>query len=133
MPVAIFILVIMALLAAAIVQTSSRNNLSAAQEILSTRAFYAAESGASWGMSQLLFNAGGSASKAFSDTRCTGTVNAQTLNFSAPGLVGCSAALVCTIETVGTIGYYQVTSAGVCGAGQVQARRVIQVGGKNGL
>ena len=53
MPVAVFILVIMALLAAAIVQLSSPNNISAAQEILSTRAFYAAESGASWAMSQL--------------------------------------------------------------------------------
>lgn len=132
MPIAVFVLVIMALLAAAIVQISSRNNLSSAQEVLSTRAFYAAESGASWAMSQLFFNSAGSATKAFSDTTCASPVNGQTLNFTVPGLAGCSAVLACTAETIDAIGYYRVTSTGACGAGQVQATRVVQVGGRNG-
>jgi len=133
LPIAVFILVIMSLLAAAIVQLSSRNNLSSAQEVFSTRAFYAAESGASWAMSQLFFNATGSATKAFSDIQCGSPVNGKTLNFTAAGLGGCSATLSCSVDTVGSTGYYRIVSTGVCGTGQVQARRVVEVGGRNGL
>lgn len=133
LPVAVFILVIMAVLAAAIVQLSSRNNLSSAQEVFSTRAFYAAESGASWAMSRLFFNAGGSADKTFSDAQCaSNAVNNNTLTFTVAGLAGCSANITCSANTVDAVGYYRVVSTGLCGAGQVQARRVVEVGGRNG-
>jgi len=134
LPVAVFILVIMAVLAAAIVQIASRNNLSSAQEVISTRAFYAAESGASWAMSRLFFNAAGSADKIFSDGQCaSAAVNNKTLTFTVDGLAGCSANITCSADTVGSTGYYRVVSTGVCGAGPVQARRVIEVGGRNGF
>jgi len=133
LPVAVFVVVIMALLAAAIVQLSSRNNLSSAQEVFSVRAFYSAESGASWAMSQLFFNSAGSANKAFSDTRCSGSVNGATLTLPSPGLAGCSATLTCVAETEGATGYYRVVSAGSCGSGQVQASRVVEVSGRNNL
>ena len=133
LPVAIFVLVIMALLAAAIVQLSSRNNLSSAQEVFSTRAFYAAESGASWAMSQLFFNSTGSADKTFSDAACSGPVNGQSLTFSNEGLNGCRASLSCSAETIATTGYYRIVSTGTCGTGDVQATRVVEVGGRNDL
>jgi len=133
LPVAVFIVVIMALLAAAIVQLSSRNNLSSAQEVFSVRAFYAAESGASWAMSQLFFNSTGSADKDFSDLSCNASVDVATLTFAPPGLAGCRAVLTCNAEEVGTTGYYQVVSTGSCGSGQVQATRVVAVGGRNAL
>jgi len=132
LPIAVFILVIMALLAAAIVQLSSRNNLSSAQEVFSTRAFYAAESGASWAMSRLLFNTGSSVTKADSDIQCGNPVNGKTINFTPAGLAGCSATLSCSVDTVGSTGYYSIVSTGVCGAGQVQATRVVEVGARNG-
>lgn len=132
LPVAVFVLVIMAILAAAIVQLSSRNNLSSAQEVFSTRAFYAAESGASWAMSRLFFNASGSADKAFSDAQCVNPVNNKTLVFTVSGLAGCSVSLTCSADTVGSTGYYRVVSTGVCGTGEVQARRIVEVGGRNG-
>lgn len=133
LPVAVFILVIMALLAAGIATLSSHSNLSAAQEELSNRAFYAAESGASWGMSRLFFNAGGAANKTFSDGACDAIGASFNLPFTQTGLSGCSAVVSCTRQTSGTVGYYTLQSAGNCGTGQAQAVRRVQVGAKNGL
>ena len=131
LPVVVFILVIMALLAAGITQLSSRSNLAAAQEELSNRAFFAAESGASWAMSRLFFNSGGSADKTFSDTACT-AVSGAVLNFTQAGLATCSATLSCSSQTVGTAGFYTVRSQGACSTGQTQTLRTVEVGAKNG-
>lgn len=133
LPVTVFVVVIMALLAVAVVQLASRSNLATAQELFSTRAFYAAESGASWAMSRLFFNESGSATKGFSDGQCHSAVNNQVLNFAVAGLAGCRATLACKATASGATGYYDVVSTGVCGAGDVQATRVIRVGGRNDL
>lgn len=132
LPVAIFVLVIMALLAAGLVQLSAVSNLAAAQEELSNRAFYAAESGASWAMASLFFDAGGTADKSYSDAACTAVGGASTLNFSQPGLYTCSATVSCSAQTINLTGYYSIQSVGRCGTGQGQAVRNIEVGAKNG-
>ncbi len=131
LPVAVFILVIMALLAAGISRLSSQGNMAAAQEELSNRAFFAAESGASWAMSRLFFNAGGTADKAFSDAACA-AVSGATLNFARPGLATCSATLGCSTQAVGTTGFYTVQSQGTCSSGQTQTFRTVAAGAKNG-
>lgn len=140
LPIAVFILVIMALLAAGIVQLSSQSNLSAAQEELSNRAFYAAESGASWAMSKLFFNAVGSADRAFSDVACD-NIGAPPNISSTLGLVSCTLSVscacldvggACASQAVGQPNYYTVVSTGTCGSGQVQGVRTIEVGAKNG-
>lgn len=132
LPIAVFILVIMALLAVGIAELSSRSNLSAAQEELSNRAFYAAESAASWGMSRLFFNAGGSADKAFSDNACAAIGGSFNMAFNQPGLRTCFAVIGCSAQTANSTGYYRIASIGTCGTGQAQAIRRIEVGGKNG-
>ncbi len=131
LPVVVFILVIMALLAAGITQLSSRSNLAAAQEELSNRAFFAAESGASWAMSSLFFNAGGAADKAFSDAACT-AVSGSVLNFARAGLATCSATLSCSNQALGTAGFYRLQSQGSCSTGQTKTFRTVEVGAKNG-
>jgi len=131
MPVAIFILVIMALLAAGIIGLASQSNRSALQEEFSNRAFYAAESGASWAVTRLLTETG-MASKVDSDSACT-FINAGTngqINFSADGLSDCSAQVSCDLdEDVTTnISYYKINSAGSCGTWALRATRRLEVG-----
>jgi len=138
MPVAVFVLVIMALLAAAIVQLASRSHFSATQEEISNRAFYAGESGASWGLSRLFFNSAGVADRAFSDAVCD-AMGASPSLAGASGLAGCTVAVTCeckglancAVQTAGAANHYTLVSTGTCGSGQVRGLRTIQVGAKN--
>lgn len=132
LPIAVFVLVIMALLAAALVQISSRSNLAAAQEELSNRAFFAAESGASWAMSLLFFNAAGAADKAHSDTACAAIGAGSPLSYTTRGLYTCTATIACSSQLVNLTSYYSINSQGRCGTGAVQGIRTIQVGAKSG-
>lgn len=138
LPIAVFILVIMALLAVGIAQLSSRSNLSATHEELSNRAFYAAESGAQWAMSTLFFDPGGSANRSFSDSACD-SLGAPPVISGTLGLSGCTLTVTCvcqglancTDQVAGAANYYTVRSTGTCGSGQVQGIRTIEVGAKN--
>lgn len=138
LPIAVFVLVVMALLAVAIAQLSSRSNLSATHEELSNRAFYAAESGASWAMSRLFFNGAGTADRSFSDLACDNLGATPSLN-SIAGLATCSASVTCACvglancaaQAAGETNYYTIESTGTCGSGQVLATRKLQVGAKN--
>ncbi len=135
LPIAVFVLVIMALLAAAIVQLSSYSNIASTQEELSNRAFYAAESGASWAMSRLFFNTGVPADRAYSDTQCAALGGPPVLT-SAAGLRDCTVAVTCiaAASMSGTASLYTINSIGTCAGGTAaEAIRTIQVGAKNGL
>lgn len=117
MPMVVFILVIMTLLATAIMRLSTTGAISIANEIDANRAFYAAESGAQWAMNQLFPPAGGGGV----------CFAATTLNFSATGLTGCSANIQC--QNSGSFNgstHFIVTSSGNCGS----ATRQIEVGAK---
>ncbi len=137
LPVAVFVIVIMALLAVGIVQLSSRSNISATQEELANRAFYAAESGASWAMSRLFFNTLGPATRAYSDAGCDGLGGPPV--FATQGLATCTVSLSCSCpglancaaQAIGLTNYYRITSTGICGTGQVQGIRTIEIGAKN--
>ncbi|MCB1662879.1 MAG: pilus assembly PilX N-terminal domain-containing protein [Pseudomonadales bacterium] len=131
LPIAVFILVIMALLAVGIAQLSSRSNLSATHEELSNRAFYAAESGASWAMSRLFFNASGPADSTHSNLECTAIGASSNLSFSQAGLYSCSAVVSCVSQSGSNASYYTINSQGSCGSGQVQAIRKLEIGAKN--
>ena len=129
MPVVIFIIVIMALLAAAIVQLSGQSNRAAMQEEISNRAFYSAESGASWAMTRI-FDAAGANSQSMADGICNSGVNGQILSFNVAGLNGCNASLTCNVSSAGSASFYRVTSVGSCTFGSVQAARTVQVGAR---
>ena len=127
-PLAAFIIVIMGLLALTIARFSGQSTLALAQEAISTQAFYAAESGAQYGMNQLFYDTGTVLTRALVDGNCT-AVNGDTVNFSGAGLNNCSATISCsfTADAGNTTSFYTLASTGNCGSGSVTAQRTVQV------
>jgi len=123
LPLAIFIITVLAVIGAVMVTLSQSGQQSTALEIQSIRAFYAAESGAQIGLHNIFPIAGGSIGAA----GCT----ALSINqpFSTIGLQGCNAAVNCTPQTVSGDTYYIINSTGTCQMGGVHstARRSIEV------
>ena len=117
LPVAIFILILMALIAAAVVSIYSKSLDGVSQEVLSTRAFYAAESGAQHVLGQLFPLAGGAAN-------CQAN---SSLSFSANGLNNCQAAMSCNSTTIGSQVFYNIQSTGDCSTGSTRAVREVQI------
>lgn len=125
-PLALFILVVMGVLALTISRTSMQTQASAIQEFTSVQAFYAAESGAQRGMQRLFLNA--DITRPGVNGRCSGW--SQTFNFSSDGLKACTARVNCVFVTdaENIRSFYTVTSIGSCGTDQYRAERTIQVG-----
>lgn len=126
LPLALFILVVMGVLALTISRTSIQTQTSSIQEFTNIQAFYAAESGAQRGMQHLFLNA--AILRADVDGRCAGWN--QAVSFTAAGLRACTAQVSCTFTTdAGNIrSFYTLTSVGICGTEQYRAERTIQVG-----
>lgn len=116
--VAIFILVIMSLIGAAMVTIMQRGQESASTAILSTRAYFAAQSGAQWALSRL-FPLNGSAAV------CTAPY--PTINYSSTGLAGCRAVVNCSSTNAGGKTYYTLDSSGSCSLAGVSAVREVEV------
>jgi MSHA biogenesis protein MshP len=115
----LFTIIIVSLLAAALMRLNSQSNISNAHQVISTRAFFAAESGAHLQSLAIFPVAGGGGA--------AGCVSAN-YNFTNSGLNGCSASVSCSTTTISGKNYYQVTSAGQCNSGQsMQATRTIIV------
>ncbi|WP_111640424.1 pilus assembly PilX family protein [Marinimicrobium alkaliphilum] len=135
LPVALFILVAMSVLALAIARTSSQTHVAATQELVSVQTFYAAESGLQAGFSRLLFPEADD--RAVTDANCS-TINSSGLSFDATGLASCTVALscICTDENgaaCGTdpdaqISYYRLLSEASCGSGSLSAQRTLEAG-----
>lgn len=115
----LFLLVIVSLLAAAMARLNQGGSNAVSIEIQSTRALFAAESGAQRAAMQLFPIGGGTPG-------CGGVTTP--VNFPAGGLGNCSANLVCTWSDAAGRRVYTITSEGVCGAGDDFARRSITVG-----
>lgn len=113
----LFAIIIMSLLAAGLMRLNSQSTTANTQQVISTRAFFAAESGAQL-QAMALFPVSG-----------VGACANQIYNFSTTnGLSGCTATTSCTNTTINGVNYYQVNSVGQCNAGQpLQATRTIQV------
>lgn len=128
LPVAIFVLVLLSLLGAAMTRMLATGAQSVGFEVLSTRAFYAAESGAQWGMNTLFPPVSNPAGTCFAQ---------QDLNFSTSGLAGCSAQVTCAGPVVvanaggATSTQFRISSRGTCGSGTDTTTRVIEVGAQN--
>lgn len=128
MPLALFIVVVMGLLALALARTTTQTSLASAQEFLSLQAFYAAESGAQRGMHELF--PPGPIVRAGVNGRCEGF--SETMSFSGvQGLSSCSAEVSCVCVSCAPTdptSFYTITSIGRCGSGVIRAERVIKVG-----
>ncbi len=124
-PLAAFIVVGIAALAIAISRFGGQNTMSTTQEGLSIQAFYAADSGAQYGMSSVFFSA---TDRAATDTNCL-AVNGASLSFSVSGLSLCSAMLTCSIanDSANTTSFYTIRSAATCGTSDIFAERTIAV------
>lgn len=121
LPIAIFVITVLALIVTSMAQQQESAAAAVSQQILSQRAFYAAESGAQAGVTQALYG-GGCAS-----------VTATPIKFSDAGLNSCTASLSCApvqadiegssgLETVFTL-----KSVGQCGSGAEAAFRTVEV------
>lgn len=112
---AIFTIVVVGLLSVAMSKMVENDQNSQSYEILSLKAFLAAESGAQLGVNRLLPPAGG------------GICGAMTFNFDDVALKSCQAVISCSPIVVGTETYYTLTSSGQCQAGPFVAERAVQV------
>jgi MSHA biogenesis protein MshP len=117
LPVAIFILVVMALVAVAAVSIMQTGQSGVSNDVMSTRAFYAAESGAQQALQQLFPLSGGAAA-------CNASVNQS---YSTDGLNNCSSTTTCSSQLVNGKNYYILNSTGICASGDIQAVRQVEV------
>lgn len=111
---AIFVITVMALLAALIFQLVRNNAETTQEEILLVRAFYAAESGVQLELNKVFPPDGAAGS-------CAAGPNAY--DFADEGLNGCAAETSCSALVVSAETYYTVRSTGTCG----DVSRTVQV------
>lgn len=118
LPVAIFILIVMALLGTAIVSIMLSSQQGVSSEVLSTRAFFSAESGAQYALGQIfpLDGSPGSCQAPYA-----------TLNLTSTGFAGCNADVSCSSTTIGSNVYYTITSTGNCDFAGSGATRQIEL------
>lgn len=118
LPVAIFVITVLALLVAGMAQLQESGAQSVSLQIQSQRAFYAAESGAQVAAADALYN-----------SVCD--AGPKSLDYTEAGLISCSADLSCSVEEVDINGdgndesVYTIKSVGQCGSGA--ALRTVEV------
>ncbi|MHB8249036.1 MAG: hypothetical protein ACYDCX_09170 [Acidithiobacillus sp.] len=107
----IFIIVVLALLLAALAYINAQSNQNTAYQIASTRAYWAAQSGAEWGVWQVTANNGSCASQT--------NLSLSYANTSNAGLAGCTATVACSSAPTASVTSYRVSSQGTCPAGNL--------------
>jgi len=118
LPSALFLIVVMVLIVAAINQLNEMNATAYGRDWLNMRAFYAAETGAQMAATYQLSSETAPA--------CTGSfINNH--SFSQAGLNGCRTSVSCSSQVVNSKTYITLTSTGQCGSGADISQRVIQI------
>jgi len=119
--IAIFVIVVMALLAAGLVKILASTAESVAYEVIGTRAYAAAQTGAQWQLLEVFPHD--------TDTRtaCQSTITEPDFS-SVEGLKDCTATVTCNDdgEFDGTT-YYIITSVGKCEVGGVITSRTVEI------
>ena len=123
LPLAAILIVGIGGLAVAIGRIHNQANHSSIFEGLSLQAFYAAESGVSYGLTQVLFD---QTNRTAADASCTSL--STTLNFTVTGLSSCSASVSCrvAVDSGNTTSLYTVISSATCGEGEFIAERTVE-------
>ncbi|MHA7926908.1 MAG: pilus assembly PilX family protein [Marinobacter sp.] len=120
LPVAIFIITVLALIVTSMAQQQESSGAAVSQQILSQRAFYAAESGAQAAVTEVLHEGG------------CGSVPSS-LDFTQAGLKNCSARLECSSVQADIDGdsnpetVFTLISEGQCGSGAEETSRTVEV------
>lgn len=112
---AIFVIVVVSLLAVAMSRMLAADHIAQSYEILGLKAFLAAESGAQLGVNRLMppDNAGSCVDRTF-------TLTATSLRF-------CTATVTCTETTAAGSDFYTISSRGECVTSGFTASRTLQV------
>lgn len=118
LPSALFLILVMILIVAAINQINEHSASAYGREWMSMRAFYAAESGAQLAaVYQLTSEPSPSCNAGF----------ISDLNITAAGLSSCRISVACEEKIVSAKSYFTLTSTGVCGTGVDAATRAVQI------
>jgi MSHA biogenesis protein MshP len=117
---ALFVITVMAVLAAMIFQLVRNNAQTTQEEILLVRSFYAAETGVQFGLNRIFPPDGIGADTCPFAPNPTTTV---TYNLEEDGVAECKAEVTCTKVTADSTDYFTVQSKGTCG----DVSRTIQV------
>ena len=117
LPSALFLIVIMVMIVAAINQINEMNAAAYGREWLSMSAFYAAESGAQTAAMYVL-------NTSVTTPTCD---NSFISGLTPAGMSFCSLNVTCSSQTVDTLNYFTLTSSATCGEGIDTATRIIQV------
>lgn len=126
LPVALFIITVLALLVLAMAQLQEGSGASVSLQIQSQRAFFAAESGAQAGVAEVLNDADPA-------SVCPTPGSTWSINFPSAALAGCEVAIACSSADTPGIGgsggdrVYSLSSTGQCGSGPDQAERGVEV------
>ena len=119
--IAIFIIIVLSALGAALVKMLDSSQEGVAYEVLGTRAYTAAQSGLQWQLSEVFpLNSGAIACKSQTAT------NSRTPTFNnTQGSAQCIINVTCTDFELDSIRYYTITSSGECALdGEVTSRKV---------
>ncbi|UTA46577.1 MSHA biogenesis protein MshP [Simiduia sp. 21SJ11W-1] len=128
MPLAIFIVIAMGVLAIAVSRNIAQSSNSTLQAMVAIQAFYAADSGAQFGMNQLFYSQSAQLTRTQVDANCN-AINGQLVSYSAQGLNNCSASLSCSVSAgpANVTSYYTLSSDASCGDGVINSQRSVQV------
>ena len=119
--IAIFIIIVLSALGAALVNMLDSSQEGTAFEVLGTRAYTAAQSGLQWQLSEVFpLNGSAIACKSQAD------INSRTPNFSnTQGLAQCNVNVTCSNFELDDIRYYSIVSIGQCSIdGEVTSRKL---------
>jgi len=122
LPLAIFLITVMALIAVTLAQLQQTTGEMEAQDIQSVRAFYAAESGAQLALTRIVPK---DPDMPIDTAACTSGLYTQ--NFSAGSLSGCEVTVDCESASSSDGPVATLHSAGSCGSGLDAAQREIEV------
>jgi len=119
--IAIFVIVVMALLAAGLVKILASSAESVAYEVIGTRAYAAAQTGVQWQLLEIFPH------DTDTKTACQSTITEPDFS-NVEGLEYCEATVTCNDdgEFDGTT-YYIITSTGQCSVGGVITSRTIEI------
>lgn len=122
LPMAIFLITVMALIAVTIAQLQQTTGEMEGLDIQSTRAYNAAESGAQLGLTEVVPPDPGDP---IDTAACTSDLYEE--DFDAGGLAGCSVSVSCDSSGGGDGPIATLVSTGTCGSGTDRSERQIEV------
>ncbi|WP_337841475.1 type II secretory pathway component [Rheinheimera sp.] len=128
--VAVFVIVLMGLLVAALSRMLQSSTEAVSYEVLGTRAFFAAQTGLEAGLVQLFPVSGAGTYCAVGAGQLTGSATEQT-SLSTADLAGCSYRLNCKSAresaTPSAVVHYQLSSEGQCVSGAISSQRTVTI------